>query len=112
MASLARRLAATAPRRLAVAAAPAPARCASSTTNAAGCVPGPNGKYTVTLFAGDGIGPEISNAVMEIFEVRPQEEGAAPRGAAESPRERWRARSAGLHARSPRGAGAAAPRAR
>jgi hypothetical protein len=32
-------------------------------------VPGPNGKYTVTIFPGDGIGPEISKAVQEIFEA-------------------------------------------
>ena len=42
---------------------------AASTSNTAGCVKGPNGKYTVTLFAGDGIGPEIASAVMEIFEA-------------------------------------------
>jgi len=54
--------------RLASAAARVSTRAAS--TNAAGCVAGPNGKFTVTIFPGDGIGPEISNAVQEIFEVR------------------------------------------
>ncbi|KAI4138418.1 MAG: hypothetical protein L6R39_006799 [Caloplaca ligustica] len=29
--------------------------------------PGPNGKYTVTLIEGDGIGPEISQSVKDIF---------------------------------------------
>jgi len=29
--------------------------------------PGPDGKFTVTLFPGDGIGPEISEAVCDIF---------------------------------------------
>ena len=31
--------------------------------NAAGAVLGPNGTYMVTLFPGDGIGPEIAEAV-------------------------------------------------
>lgn len=31
--------------------------------NAAGATFGPNGTYTVTLFPGDGIGPEIAAAV-------------------------------------------------
>ena len=39
----------------------------ASTSNTAGCVLGPHGKYTVTMFAGDGIGPEIATAVQDIF---------------------------------------------
>ena len=35
--------------------------------NAAGAVLGPNGTFTVTLFPGDGIGPEIAAAVKTIF---------------------------------------------
>eukprot|EP00158_Paraphelidium_tribonemae_P010262 Partr_v1_DN42140_c0_g1_i1_m9172 putative Dehydrogenase len=61
MASLARRVATRLPK--------GARALASASTNAAGCVPGPNGKYTVTIFPGDGIGPEISKAVQEIFEA-------------------------------------------
>lgn len=43
---------------------------ATKAANAAGAVPNANGKYVATLFPGDGIGPEISKAVMTIFEVR------------------------------------------
>ena len=47
------------------------ARLASTMArNPAGAVPGPNGKFKATIFPGDGIGPEISKAVMHIFEVR------------------------------------------
>ncbi|KAJ5434125.1 Isocitrate dehydrogenase NAD-dependent [Penicillium cf. griseofulvum] len=30
---------------------------------------GPDGKYTVTLIEGDGIGPEISQSIKDIFEA-------------------------------------------
>ncbi len=42
------------------------ARCASSKTAA----PTASKGFRATLFPGDGIGPEISQAVMTIFEVR------------------------------------------
>jgi hypothetical protein len=41
----------------------------AATTNAAGVVPGANGLFRVTLFQGDGIGPEIAAAVKTIFSV-------------------------------------------
>jgi hypothetical protein len=42
----------------------------ASSTNAAGATPNASGKFVATIFPGDGIGPEISKAVMQIFEVR------------------------------------------
>ena len=48
-------------------------------------VPSPdaNGKFKVTLFPGDGIGPEISEAVVNIIQVRRRRACGGPRG-------RWR----------------------
>ena len=42
---------------------------AAAPTSAYNKEKGPNGKYTVTLFSGDGIGPEVSGAVKRIYEA-------------------------------------------
>ncbi|KAI3626989.1 isocitrate dehydrogenase (NAD(+)) [Malassezia furfur] len=42
---------------------------AAAPTSAYNKEKGPNGKYTVTLFPGDGIGPEVSGAVKRIYEA-------------------------------------------
>ncbi len=46
-------------------------KAVKASTNAAGAIPGPNGLYKVTLFPGDGIGPEIAVSVKAIFAVSP-----------------------------------------